>query len=60
MLANWEISQARATAVADELVRQGVDTARIIIEAVGDSQSVASAGYADAETAARRVDLFLE
>lgn len=60
MIANWEISQARATAVADELVRQGVDAARIIIEAVGDSQSGASAGYADAESAARRVDLFLE
>jgi outer membrane protein OmpA-like peptidoglycan-associated protein len=60
MFANWEVSQARATAVADELVRQGVDAARIIIEAVGDSQAGAVSGYGDAEAASRRVDLFLE
>ena len=60
LLANWEVSQARATAVADELVRQGVDAARIVIEAVGDSQAVSAGGYMDAEAAARRVDLFLE
>lgn len=59
MMVNWEVSQARATAVADELVRQGVDAARIVIEAVGDRQA-AYAGGADAEAAARRVDLFLE
>ncbi len=59
LLANWEVSQARATAVSDELVRQGIDIARITIEAVGDSQAGA-AGYMDAEAAARRVDLFLE
>ncbi len=60
MFANWEVSQARATAVADELARQGVDAARIIIEAVGDSQAGAISGYGDAEAASRRVDLFLE
>ena len=60
LLANWEVSQARATAVADELVRQGVDVARIVIEAVGDSQAASAGGYMDAEAAARRVDLFLE
>ena len=60
LLANWEVSQARATAVADELVRQGVDVARIVIEAVGDSQTASAGGYMDAEAAARRVDLFLE
>ncbi len=60
LLANWEVSQSRATAVADELVRQGIDTARIVIEAVGDSQSASAGGYMDAEAAARRVDLFLE
>lgn len=60
LIANWEISQARAAAVADELARQGVDTARIIIEAVGDSQAAYTSGYGDAEAAARRVDLFLE
>lgn len=60
LLANWEVSQARATSVADELVRQGVDAARIVIEAVGDSQASYAGGYGDAEAAARRVDLFLE
>lgn len=60
LLANWEVSQARATAVADELVRQGVDVARIVIEAVGDSQAASAGAYVDAEAAARRVDLFLE
>lgn len=60
MIANWEVSQARATSVADALVSQGVDAARIIIEAVGDSQSASAAGYPDREAAARRVDLFLE
>ncbi len=60
LLANWEVSQARATAVADELVRQGVDAARIVIEAVGDSQAASAAGHMDSEAAARRVDLFVE
>ncbi|MEQ1888585.1 MAG: OmpA family protein [Alphaproteobacteria bacterium] len=60
MIANWEVSQARATSVADALVGQGVDAARIIIEAVGDSQAATIAGYSDAEAASRRVDLFLE
>lgn len=55
LLANWEVSQARATAVADALVAQGVDAGNLIIEAVGDSQ----AAYAD-EASGRRVDLFLE
>lgn len=60
LVANWQISQARATAVADELIRQGIDAARIVIEAVGDSQAAYAGGTMDAEAAARRVDLFLE
>lgn len=60
LIANWQVSQARATAVADELIRQGVDSARITIEAVGDSQQAPGATYLTSEAAARRVDLFLE
>ena len=60
LIANWEVSQARATAVADELASQGIDVGRIVIEAVGDSQAGYAAGNMDPEAAARRVDLFLE
>ncbi|MSP43439.1 MAG: OmpA family protein [Alphaproteobacteria bacterium] len=60
LLANWEVSQARATSVADELTRQGIDAAGIVIEAVGDSLPPHAVGVRDSEAAARRVDLFLE
>lgn len=60
LIGNWQISQARATAVADALIQYGVDPAAIVIEAVGDSQAGAASAYGEGEAAARRVDLFLE
>lgn len=60
LIGNWQISQARATAVADALIQNGVDPGVIVIEAVGDSQSGADTSYGAGEAADRRVDLFLE
>lgn len=60
LIGNWQISQARATAVADAMIQNGVDPAAIVIEAVGDSQAGAASAQGEGEAAARRVDLFLE
>ncbi len=55
MIANWEISQARANVVADALISRGVPAGEVLIEAVGDGQSAG-----ESEAAGRRVDIFLE
>jgi outer membrane protein OmpA-like peptidoglycan-associated protein len=58
MLENFNLSVDRATAVADELVRQGVASDAVVIDAQGDS---ASSGLAQGQSSAaeqRRVDVY--
>jgi outer membrane protein OmpA-like peptidoglycan-associated protein len=58
LLANFNISLDRATAVADELVRQGVASDDIVIDAQGDQAFVNVAGGQLDEADQRRVDVY--
>jgi outer membrane protein OmpA-like peptidoglycan-associated protein len=58
LLANFNISLDRATAVADELVRQGVASDNIVIDAQGDQASVNVASGQFDEADQRRVDVY--
>ncbi len=60
LIANWEISQARANAVADALIADGIPPGSILIEAVGDAQPAVNSPDLEAEAANRRVDIYLE
>lgn len=53
-LANFNISLDRATAVAEELIRQGVPRDAVIVEAAGDSTATSLDAAGD-----RRVDIFI-
>lgn len=55
MIANWEISQARANVVADALIAGGVAAGDVQIEAVGDGAAAGGSG-----AAYRRVDIYIE
>lgn len=55
MIANWEISQARANVVADALITGGVAAIDVLIEAVGDGGLAGGSG-----AAYRRVDIYIE
>jgi len=57
---NFERSQARATAVAKELIREGVPASRVLVEAVGDTQPVYYESMPQGEEGNRRAEIFLQ
>ncbi len=59
MLANFEMSLKRATAVSDELMRLGVDPSVIVVEAVGDRSTDGTPG-AVSEVRSHSADIYLE
>ena len=56
----FQKSQARANAVAQELIREGVPAARVLIDAVGDSQPVYYESMPQGEEGNRRAEIFLQ
>ena len=58
--ANYNISAARAQAVAQELVRQGVRAEAMVVQARSDESLVYYEAMPRAETANRRAEIFLE
>ncbi|HTQ15138.1 MAG TPA: OmpA family protein [Rhizomicrobium sp.] len=57
---NFERSQARADAVARELIAEGVPAAKVLVEAVGDSQPVYYESMPEGEEGNRRAEIFLQ
>ena len=57
---NFERSQARATAVAKELIREGVPADKVLVEAVGDSQPVYYESMPQGEEGNRRAEIFIQ
>ena len=57
---NFERSQARATAVARELIKEGVPADKVLVEAVGDSQPVYYESMPQGEDGNRRAEIFLQ
>jgi len=53
-------SQARASAVAQDLIRQGVPAAKVLIDAVGDSQPVYYESMPKGEAGNRRAEIFVQ
>jgi len=53
-------SQARANAVAQDLIRQGVPAAKVLIDAVGDSQPVYYESMPKGEAGNRRAEIFVQ
>ena len=60
MLANFEMSLKRATAVSDELMRLGVDPGHVVVEAVGDRQPLYYEAMPTGEAGNRRAEIYLE
>eukprot|EP00439_Symbiodinium_sp_Y106_P089463 s1_g1999.t1 len=60
LLANFNVSIKRATAVANELIRAGVDPARVIVEAKGDTVPVYYESMPAGEAGNRRAEIFIE
>ncbi len=60
LLANFNVSLKRATAVANELIRAGVDPSRVIVEAKGDSVPVYYESMPAGEAGNRRAEIFIE
>jgi outer membrane protein OmpA-like peptidoglycan-associated protein len=56
----FERSQERATAVARELIHDGVPAEKVLIEAVGDSQPVYYESMPQGEEGNRRAEIFLQ
>ncbi|MDE2182073.1 MAG: OmpA family protein [Alphaproteobacteria bacterium] len=56
----FEKSQERADAVAQELIRDGVPAAKVLVEAVGDSQPVYYESMPKGEDGNRRTEIFLQ
>lgn len=55
----FERSQERATAVARELIHDGVPAAKVLVEAVGDSQPVYYESMPKGEDGNRRAEIFM-
>jgi len=53
-------SQERANAVARELIRDGIPAAKVLVEAVGDSQPVYYESMPKGEDGNRRAEIFLQ
>ena len=53
-------SQARADAVAQELIHEGVPAAKVLIDAVGDSQPVYYESMPKGESGNRRAEIFVQ
>ena len=56
----FQKSQARATAVAQALIKAGVPASRVQIEAVGDSQPVYYESMPKGEDGNRRAEIFVQ
>ncbi len=59
-VADFNLSLDRANAVAQELMRNGISSERLKIEAVGDAEPLVVAGSAAAEAPNRRAEIFIE
>jgi outer membrane protein OmpA-like peptidoglycan-associated protein len=59
-LANFNVSVARANAVASALMEMGVPAEQLIVDAVGDTQPVYSEAMPSGEEGNRRTEIFLE
>ena len=53
-------SQERANAVAREIIREGVPAAKVLVDAVGDSQPIYYESMPKGEDGNRRAEIFLE
>jgi outer membrane protein OmpA-like peptidoglycan-associated protein len=60
LIAIFQKSQARANAVAKEIIREGVPASRVLVEAVGDSQPVYYESMPQGEAGNRRAEIFLQ
>jgi outer membrane protein OmpA-like peptidoglycan-associated protein len=56
----FQKSQARANAVAQELIHEGVPAARVLIDAVGDSQPIYYESMPQGEEGNRRAEIFVQ
>ncbi len=57
---NFERSQARATSVARELIRDGVPADKVLVEAVGDSQPIYFESMPKGEEGNRRAEIYIQ
>jgi len=60
LVAIFAKSQARANAVAAEIIKEGVPASRVLVEAVGDSQPVYYESMPQGEDGNRRAEIFLQ
>ncbi len=60
LLVIFQKSQDRANAVAKEVIREGVPAAKVLVEAVGDSQPVYYESMPKGEDGNRRAEIFLQ
>ena len=60
LVAIFAKSQARAQAVANEIIREGVPASRVLVEAVGDSQPVYYESMPQGEDGNRRAEIFIQ
>jgi len=56
----FQKSQARAQAVAQELIKEGIPASKVLVEAVGDSQPVYYESMPKGEDGNRRAEIFLQ
>ncbi|WOF74008.1 OmpA family protein [Parvibaculaceae bacterium PLY_AMNH_Bact1] len=60
LLANFNVSMKRANAVANELIRAGLDPSRVVVEAKGDAVPVYYESMPAGEAGNRRAEIFIE
>jgi outer membrane protein OmpA-like peptidoglycan-associated protein len=60
LVAIFAKSQARANAVAKEIIRDGVPANKVLVEAVGDSQPVYYESMPQGEAGNRRAEIFIQ
>lgn len=53
-------SQARANAVAREVIREGVPAKKVLVDAVGDSQPASYGATPKGDVGSHRADIFLQ